>query len=283
MADQARPRGNSVARTTPDRATNTGAVAIKHQLDTFRPVIARLLHGTGITVEAYTAQIANAMRAVPKLWAAEPESVLGAALKAAQLGLAPNDSRNLCWILPYESRGVVTAQFQMGYGGYMELARRAVPGLRFDGRAVYPNDEFDVDYGRDDPLTHRPAVVLGKDRGGDAYAWYVRARFPGGAVQLEVLDRADVEYHRGFSKQPQGKMWTDSYDAAALKSAVVQLKRWLPSSAQLVRAFDADEQVVGVQQLAGEADLEENPQAVLGEIEHTPEGDVNAGPPDEAA
>lgn len=225
-----------------NEAKVTPQATIKHQLDTYRPVIAKLLRGTGITEETFVAQIANACRATPQLWGCRPETVLGAALRAAQLGLAPNDARNLCWILPYKQE----AQFQLGYGGVMELARRAVPGLRFDGRAVFPNDEFDVDYGREQPLTHRPAVVRGMERGGDAYAWYVRATFPDGLMQVHVLDREGVEYHRRFSKQPNGQMWTNSYDAAALKSVVLDMKRWLPSSTQLVAGFASDEQVIDV-------------------------------------
>lgn len=218
---------------------------IKHTINTYRPVIAKLLTGTGISEETFVAQIANACRANPDLWGCQPETVLGAALKCAQLGLAPNDARNLAWIIPYGGK----AQFQLGYGGVLELARRAVPGLRFDGRPVYPNDEFNVDFGMDPPMTHRPAVVRRMERGGDAYAWYVRAMFPDGSIQIHVLDKDGVEYHRGFSKMKNGGMWRDSYDAAALKSVVMDMKRWLPSSAQLVAAFGADERVIDVREV----------------------------------
>jgi recombinase, phage RecT family len=118
--------------------------AIKRSLDTYRPVFTKLLAGTGVSEATFAAQIANACRTTPALFRCKPETVLGAALRCAQLGLAPNDVRNLAWIIPYGQE----AQFQIGYGGIMELARRAVPGLRFDGRPVYPNDEFDVDYGK---------------------------------------------------------------------------------------------------------------------------------------
>jgi len=214
--------------------------AIKQVLDRYRPVTAKLLAGTGVGEETFSAQIANAVRAVPQLLGCDPATVLGSALKCAQLGLAPNDARNLAWILPYGR----VAQFSLGYGGVMELARRALPGIRFDGRAVYPNDEFDVDFGAEHPLTHRPAVVRGMDRGGDAYAWYVRVSYPDGTTQVHVLDRDGVEYHRKFSKQPNGKMWTDSYDAAALKSVVLDMRRWLPASAQLTAAFASDEATI---------------------------------------
>ena len=232
--------------------------AIKRSLDTYRPVFTKLLAGTGVSEATFAAQIANACRTTPALFRCKPETVLGAALRCAQLGLAPNDVRNLAWIIPYGQE----AQFQIGYGGIMELARRAVPGLRFDGRPVYPNDEFDVDYGKAEPLVHRPAVARGMDRGGDAYAWYVRAIYPDGTIQIHILDRQGVEYHRQFSKVKQGGMWATSYDAAALKSVVLDMKRWLPSSTQLAAALASDEEVLDV------AEVEE-----IGDIDHTPNND----------
>jgi len=240
--------------------------AIKHSLDRYRPVFSKLLAGTGINEETFAAQIANACRATPKLWTCAPETVLGSALRCAQLGLAPNDPRNLAWIIPYGKE----ATFQIGYGGIMELARRAMPGLRFDGRPVYPNDEFDVDYGKAEPLTHRPSVALRQERGGDAFAWYVRAVYPNGDIQIHVLDHEGIEYHRGFSKQPNGGMWKDSYDAAALKSVVLDMKRWLPSSAQLAAALASDDDVIDVRE------VEE-----IGEIS-TDGSDTNAEPHVEA-
>ena len=213
---------------------------IRQTLDHYKPVVHKLLVGTGINEETFTAWVANAMRAAPKLWQCEPATVLGATLRCAQLGLAPNDSRNLAWIIPYGNQ----ATFQIGYGGVMELARRATPGLRFDGRPVYPNDEFDLDYGRVQQLTHRPALALNLERGGDAYAWYVRASFPDGSEQVHALDREGVEYHRQFSKTKNAGMWVDNYDAAALKSVVMDMKRWLPSSAQLAAGLASDEQTM---------------------------------------
>jgi recombination protein RecT len=221
----------AVARRDEDRSNAPAVVtpqqAVKAQLDQYRPVIGKLLAGTGVSEETFVAQIANACRVNPSLWQCEPATILGAALRAAQLGLAPNDARNLCWIIPYKNQ----AQFQLGYGGVLELARRAVPGLKFDGRPVYPNDEFDVDFGKAEPLRHRPAVIRQLPRGGEAYAWYVRAVYPDGDIQIQVLDKEGVEYHRKFSKQPNGEMWSKSYDAAALKSVVLDMKRWLPSPA----------------------------------------------------
>lgn len=215
--------------------------ALRSLLDRYRPVISNLLRGTGVDDLTFQANVGNAVRAVPDLAGCVPETVLGAALKCAQLGLVPNDPRNQAWILPYKGK----ASFQLGYGGVIELARRAVPGVIFDGRAVYPSDEFDIDFGRPQPLTHRPAVARGIERSAEeqAFAWYVQVRYPDGSVQLGLLDRRGVEYHRSFSKQPNGKLWAESYDAAALKSVVMDMRRWLPTSTQLAAAIGADDEV----------------------------------------
>ena len=86
-------------------------------------------------------------------------------------------------------------------------------------------------------------------RKGEAYAWWVRARYPDGRVHVHALDRDEVERHRSFSKQPNGDMWTKSYDAAALKTVVLDMRRWLPMSPQLAAAAAAEGSVVDVRDL----------------------------------
>lgn len=221
--------------------------AIKGLITQYRPVIGNLLTRTGVDEATFVAQIANALRITPALYNCDPSTVLGAALKCAQVGLAPNDGRNLAFIIPYGK----TANFQLGYGGVMELARRAAPGLKFTGAAVYPGDDFEFDRGAG-LIVHRDAATIGKQRTGEAYYWWVRARYADGENIIDGLDRDGVEYHRSFSKQKNGEMWTKSYDAVALKSVVLNMKRWLPSSAQMVMALAADESTITAEEMAEE-------------------------------
>jgi recombination protein RecT len=185
------------------------------------------------------------MRVNPDLWSCAPETILGAALRSAQLNLPPNDGNNLSFIIPYGQN----AAWQLGYGGVIELARRAVPGIAFQGRPVYPNDLFDVDHGTG-RFTHKPWYTrrgrVGESRGGDARLWYVHVRYPNGSEHIHVLDGDAVEYHRSFSRQRNGQMWDKSYDAAALKSVVLDMRRWLPHSRLLATAVATDGQVVDV-------------------------------------
>jgi recombinational DNA repair protein RecT len=83
----------------------------------------------------------------------------------------------------------------------------------------------------------------------------VRVTYPDGREQIHALDRDAVEYHRSFSKQPDGDMWSKSYDAAALKSVVLDMKRWLPNSRQLSEAIAADDQVYDVREMDHAGDV----------------------------
>jgi len=249
MTAKAPARQNTPAPAKRADPAATVAAVIKR----YEPVIERLLAGTSTSAETFTTWVANACRATPKLWSCEPETVLGAALRAAQLAMAPNDGNNLCWIIPYGR----VATFQLGYGGVMELARRAAPGLTFEGRAVYPGDMFDLVYrGTETEIKHRPAAARRppKPRGGQAVLWYVVATYPDGRTLVHTLDREQVEYHRSFSKQPDGEMWSKSYDAAALKSVVLDMRRWLPATRSLAEAAEADGQIHDVRDMddAGE-------------------------------
>lgn len=239
---------NAPARTQPIDAAPaqpTRQQVIVHDLQKYKPVIGRLLERSDISEETFVAQIANAMRTTPALWECEPATILGAALRCAQLHLAPNDGTNGAFIIPRGGK----ASFELGYGGIIELARRAEPGIVFDGRPVYPNDLFELEHGTG-RFKHVPYYArrgkVATERGGEARLWYVRVTYPNGRQHVHVLDRQAVEYHRGFSQQKNGQMWEKSYDAAALKSVVKDMRRWLPHSVTLAAAIAADGQVVDV-------------------------------------
>jgi recombination protein RecT len=246
---------NAPARTAPvDQAPARPdpKAVIVHDLNTYKPVIKNLLERADLSENTFVAQIANAMRATPQLWECDPATILGAALRCAQLHLAPNDGTNSAFIIPYGK----VATFQLGYGGVIELARRAAPGVQFEGRAVYPNDLFDLDHGTG-RFRHVPYFARrGKasaERGGEARLWYVKVTYPNGREHVHVLDRDAVEYHRSFSQQRDGQMWSKSYDAAALKSVVLDMKRWLPHSVTLAQAIAADGQVVDIRSIPADA------------------------------
>lgn len=267
-------------------ATADQIATIKGELQSYSRIVNNLLARSDVTADEFLTWVGNAMRATPDLWKCEPPTVVGAALRCAQLNLTPNDGNNLAWIIPYKR----SASFQLGYGGVLELARRAVPGLRFDGRPVYPGDSFSLDYGRTPPLKHTPyhSRRPPRPRGGGAVLWYVRATYPDGHEYVHALDREGVEYHHRFSKQPEGLMWTSSYDAAALKSVVLDMRRWLPHTPTLARAVAADGAVIDVRAMNEEAPELPTPAEQIGagqtaDDAETVEGEIEPDDPADAA
>ena len=192
---------------TPGPARVPAQQAAAQLLRTYEPVVAKLLERTGTSPAQFLAQVANACRANPQLWECDHATLLGAVLRSAQLDLAPNTTANLAWIIPRKRGAVLEATWQLGYGGVLELARRAVPGITFEGRPVYPGDLFVVEYGTAPKFKHVPHSARRRPRGGDAEAWYVLATYPDGHQYAEVIDREEAERHRSYSQLSGGDLW----------------------------------------------------------------------------
>jgi len=78
-----------------------------------------------ITPERFTRMVLSAISVNPKLATCTKASFLGAMMNAAQLGLEPNTPLGQAYILPYQNKGVLEAQFQIGYKGLIDLAYRS--------------------------------------------------------------------------------------------------------------------------------------------------------------
>lgn len=247
--------------------------AMRAAIDQYRPIIAKALPAH-MTEEAFVSTILTAVRSTPKLLQCDPASLVGAAVKAAQLGLVPNDPRQLCALIPRwnrnlygEGKGGMEATYQTEYRGAIELARRSGFVHRIVARTVYQGDVFSWAYGLDEHLTHEPTRDA-EDRG-PAWAWYAVAWDTAGTMlDFQVLLRPDVEYHRGFAGD-NSPAWSTSYDAMARKTAVWELMRLLPQSPEVAAAMAADDHVVRLGD-DGEADPVPQP---IGRAEQVPSPD----------
>ncbi|WP_202630600.1 recombinase RecT, partial [Deinococcus alpinitundrae] len=80
----------------------------------------------------------------PMLKECTPESLLGAVMQAAQVGLEP-DALGSAYLVPYynKNKNVKEVQLQIGYKGLIELVRRSGQVTSIVANEVYENDEFD--------------------------------------------------------------------------------------------------------------------------------------------
>lgn len=185
----------------------------------------------------------TALNMVPKLGECTRNSVLGALMTCAQLGLRPNvPALGHAWLIPFwDSRERVNkAQLIVGYQGMVELAQRSGRIQSLVARVVHERDEFYVNYGLEDALVHKP-VIFGD--AGDPIAYYAVAKFKDGGHAFVVLNRDQVEAFRKRSKSKDNGPWVTDYDAMAMKTTVRQLFKWMPKSTDLAIAMSADESV----------------------------------------
>lgn len=195
---------------------------------------ARALPTNIITPERFTRVALTALRKNPDLMRCDAKSVIASLVTAAQLGLEPNTPLGQCSLIPY--KGECTLQIE--YRGYVALSRRSGQIQSVVARTVYSNDEFEIEYGLEERLVHKPA----SGEPGDPIGYYSVARYVGGGHNFLYMTRDAVEKHRRkFSKQPNGPAWRDSFDSMALKTVLRALFKFMPLSVELARADAVDE------------------------------------------
>ena len=76
--------------------------------------------------------------------------------------MEPNTPLGQAYLIPYNNKGVMECQFQIGYKGLIDLSYRNPQMQIISAQAVYENDVFEYELGLNPKLEHRPAL---EDRG----------------------------------------------------------------------------------------------------------------------
>ena len=171
-----------------------------------------------------------------------PQSFIGAMLTAASLGLEPNTPLGQAYILPYQNKGALEAQFQLGYKGLIDLAYRSGEVEVIQSHIVYENDEFECNYGLEPTLKHTPAT---KDRG-EPIKVYAMFKTKSGGFGFEVMSMDDVRRHaEKYSKAYSSSFspWKTSFEEMAKKTVLKRVLKYAPLKSDFVRAVVQDETI----------------------------------------
>ena len=182
----------------------------------------------------------GAIRQVPKLMECTVESLFGAVIQCAQLGLEPNTPMGFAHLIPYQNRKANRTDVQViiGYRGLIDLARRSGQIVSIAAHAVYDRDDFEFAYGLDEQLVHRPAM----GERGEILAFYAVAKLVGGGHAFEVMSRADVDRIKA-STQSRGEYgpWKTNYEEMGRKTVTRRLFKYLPTSIEVAVASTLDQ------------------------------------------
>lgn len=172
-----------------------------------------------------------------KLQQCDPMSFIAAMMQSAQLGLEPNTPLGQAYLIPYGKQ----VQFQIGYKGLLELAQRSGKIKTLYAHEVRENDTFDIDYGLNQTLTHKP--LLKGDRG-EVIGYYAVYHLDTGGNSFIFMTKDEVlEHAKRFSKTYNSGPWQTDFDAMAKKTVIKQLLKYAPLSIELQRATSMDETV----------------------------------------
>lgn len=207
---------------------------VRQLIERMRPELAKVLPET-ITPERLTRTALTEMRRVPALYDCSPESLLGALMLSAQLGLEPGPLGHV-YLVPFKRE----VTWILGYRGIVELAYRSGRVKRIDTGIVREGDTFTHRKGSRAVLDHIEAGPPG-ERSWTA-VWALAELTTGGRV-FEVLWPEQVEARRSRSPAARKESGPWMTDTAAMwrKSAVRALAPMLPQSAVFASAVERDD------------------------------------------
>ena len=186
----------------------------------------------------------SALRTTPKLLNAKIETLFGAVVQCAQLGLEPNTPLGHAYLIPFDNRqkGITEVQVVFGYKGLIDLARRSGQIVSIAAHEVCEKDHFEFSYGLDEKLDHKPAL----GNRGEVIAFYAVAKLVGGGYAFEVMSREQVEEIRNnsqnykFASDKRKTVWGQHPVEMGRKTVLRRLFKYLPVSIELATASAMD-------------------------------------------
>jgi len=188
----------------------------------------------------------------PKLAECSAQSLVGAVMQASILGFKPTPVLGEVYFVPFNNkkkmpdgseRWIKEVQVQIGYKGYISLARRSGEIKTLYAYAVHENDKFDYALGLEPKLEHVPS----EGNKGNMTHVYACAHYKEGGYNFMVLTRAEVENLRLRNKMqkstPTGA-WATDYEAMACAKAIKQLSKYMPLSDEMQAAVTTDERII---------------------------------------
>jgi len=168
-----------------------------------------------------------------------PGVFLSSIMDAARLGLEPGSEEY--YLTPRKVKGQLEILGIVGWQGHVELMYRAGAVSSVVAEVVYDSDEFDYQPGRDKVPHHR--INWDSDDRGRLRLVYAYAHMRDGSVsKVIVLNKAEIKKIKSVSQGSDSDYspWVKWESSMWLKSAVRQLQKWVPTSAEYRNEMRAD-------------------------------------------
>jgi len=194
----------------------------------------------------------------PKLADCTRETLLRSIMVCAQLGLEP--VLGLVYLIPYNNSRqiagnwvkVLECQVQIGWQGFLALARRSGEIAGVEAKVVYQNDIFDILYGTEERITYKPHLGPNPGEPIGAYAkWiYKNGHSTFDFMPLhEIYKRRDKSQSYQFAKanpknaEAQKCPWLEWPGEMMIKTVIKHSAKFQPLSVDVLQAVSVDDQL----------------------------------------
>lgn len=215
----------------------------------------------------FISSVVSAVQTTPALQECTNPSILSAALLGEALNLSPSPQLGQFYMVPFDNKkkGVKEAQFQLGYKGYIQLAKRSgvykkinVISIK-EGELVRYNpldEELEVNFIEDDFVRESTPTIgyyaMFEEINGYKHSIYWSKKKMlahaekysqafkrnGGAKSLELLEQGKIP-EKDLWKY--SSFWFKDFDAMAHKTMIRQLiSKWGTMSIDFQKAIDKD-------------------------------------------
>lgn len=208
--------------------------------DAFKRAVAQVIP-KHVSPERMIFVIRAAMSRTPKLLECTGESLACSIMAAAQLGIEPTGMLGQGYMIPYYNGRTkkMEAQFQIGYRGLIDLARRSGRIKNVYAVNVFAEDVFSVEQGTAPRIGHVPNYDA--ERSWNSFKGaYAVAEFNDGTTLFEYMTKGEIEAIRKRSKSADGGPWVTDTLEMARKCPVKRLCKYLPQSPELETALQVD-------------------------------------------
>jgi len=196
-----------------------------------------------VPVEQFMRTAVTELRQSPDLQQCSAESLLGAFLTAARLGLEVGGPLGQFYLTPRRIKGVPSVVPIVGYRGLIELARRSGRVGAVKAWLVYQGDTFregaNSERGPFFDFDKQPGDPTGREIVGVLAV----AKLAGGDVQHVYMTLPEVMERKARGAAGDSGPWKTDRDAMIRKTALRALAGELPQSSGLALARQVDEQV----------------------------------------
>lgn len=204
-----------------------------------------------LTAERMIRVAMTAYQKTPDLQKCPMISIVGAVVQASQLGLEPDGILGQAYLVPFynSTTGQKECQLQIGYRGFIALARRSGEVSNIYAELVYQCDKFEVTLGTDKRLVHEPNFqdetresIDDKGEPIGLIGAYAVVKYKDGEADFEYMSKIQLDKIRSSSKAKSSKSpWFTHPLEMYRKCPIRRLAKRLPLSPEFMKAAVLDE------------------------------------------